>query len=118
MSSKPIFNHIPRILAVLIAENGQYTYVDKLSYVTSADLAIYYLREALRDYKSLETRTTWENPNAMKEAREINMDYVERELEMLRSLTDPKEVREAVSFISAKALARANKLMVREGEGR
>jgi len=52
---------ISKALAVLVAEAGNYSYVDKLGYAPSRDLAIFYLKEALRDLhsmmeKSLKTR--------------------------------------------------------------
>ncbi len=98
---------LPRILAVLIAENNEYTYADKLGYVTSPTLLIYYLREALRDYSSLLSKSSWENEYARKEAYSIDMEEAEREIDRLARISDPKTIREAASLISAKALARA-----------
>lgn len=102
--------HISRVLAVLIAENKEYAYVDKLAYVVSPDLAIYYLREALRDFNSLIDKGSWENREAQGEAEKINMEYVEKTIQQIAYIDDPKEIRRIVSTIAAKALARANKL--------
>lgn len=114
MSSEPIdkrqLDHLSRVLAVIIAENGDYSHVDKLAYVVSPDLAVYYLREALRDYSSLLSKTSWENIQARGEAERIRMDLVEKALDAILELRDPREVRRVVSAIAAKALARANLL--------
>ncbi len=107
---------IARVLAVLIAENEEYGHVDKLGYVVSPDLAVYYLREALRDFSSLMSKTRWENPRAREEATKIPMDRVDEVVEAIGKLDDPKEVRRIVSMISAKALAKANKLRIVEKE--
>jgi len=107
---KHLIDHLSRVLAVVIAENGDYSHVDKLGYVISPDLAVYYLREALRDFSSLLSKTAWENMGARIEAERIRMDLVERALDAILGLKDPREVRKTVSAIAAKALARANML--------
>lgn len=101
---------LPRILAILIAENQDYSYVDKLGYVTSPDLAVYYLKEALRDFSSLLARGEWDNKCAMEEALKSEMKYVEKEVEEISRLRDPREIRLVLSYIAAKALAHANSL--------
>lgn len=103
---------ISRVLAVLIAENDQYSYVDKLGYVVSPDLAVYYLREALRDFTSLMSKSEreWNLKTAFREARGIPMHKVDNAIEKLATIDDPKEIRKLVSLIAAKALAKANKL--------
>ena len=117
MSSEPLdkhlIDHLSRVLAVVIAENGDYSHVDKLGYVISPDLAVYYLREALRDFSSLLSKTAWENIGAKIEAERIRMDLVEKALDAILGLKDPREVRKTVSAIAAKALARANMLRAR-----
>ena len=112
---------LSRVLAVLIAENEEYAYVDKLGYVVSSDLAVYYLREALRDFSSLMNKTKWNNPKALSEAKKIKLHEVEKVIDYIAKLEDPREVRKIVSLIAAKALARANALKQivseeREGE--
>ena len=44
---------LSKVMAVLLAVQGSYTHVDKLSQASSKDLALYYAKEALRDYNSL-----------------------------------------------------------------
>ncbi len=101
---------LSRVLAVLLAENEEYAYVDKLGYVVSPDLAVYYLREALRDFSSLMNKTKWNNPRALSEAKKIKLHEVEKVIDYIAKLEDPREVRKVVSLIAAKALARANML--------
>ena len=47
---------VAKVLSVLIAEKENYTYVDKLGYAPSKDLAIFYIREALRDFSFFNKR--------------------------------------------------------------
>jgi len=102
---------IAELLAVLVAENESYTYVDKLAYAPSKDLVFYYLREALRDFHSLKNKPGWEHPEAREEADKLDMEKVERELQGLEKVEKIKELRERVSLITAKALAIASRLM-------
>ncbi|NPA98741.1 MAG: type I-A CRISPR-associated protein Csa5 [Crenarchaeota archaeon] len=113
---KYLLDHLSRVLAVVIAENGDYSHVDKLGYVVSPDLAVYYLREALRDYSSLQAKTVWNNPLAKKEAEKIKMDLVEKALDKIIAVDDPREIRRIVSAVAAKALARANLLRTKPVE--
>ncbi len=98
---------IAEVLAVLIAEKGNYTYVDKLGYTPSKDLAIYYIREALRDLHSLINGQRWENRRAKEMAYRINFDRVEKGIQDLAKLDpkDKKKLREITALISAKALS-------------
>lgn len=102
---------IAELLAVLVAENWSYTYVDKLAYAPSKDLVLYYLREALRDFHSLKNKPQWDNPRAREEIEKVSMERVEREIQELGEVERMKELRERVSLITAKALAIASKLM-------
>jgi CRISPR-associated protein Csa5 len=101
---------LAKLLAVLVAENNSYTYVDKLGYASSKDLVLYYLREALRDFHSLKNKTEWDNTKAFAEAKEIKMERVEEDLEDIAKISNMKELREAVSLIVAKALSTASRL--------
>ncbi len=101
---------LAKLLAVLVAENGSYTYVDKLGYAPSKDLVLYYLREALRDFHSLRNKTQWDNPKAFAEAGDIKMEFVEKEIEDIAKVTGLKDLREVVSLITAKALSTASRL--------
>ncbi len=114
---KSLLDEVSRVLAVIIAENNDYSHVDKLGYVVSPDLAVYYLRETLRDYSSLLNKTMWNNPAARREAAEIRMDMVEKAIDAIAAINDPKEVRRIVSTIAAKALARANHLCSSKNQG-
>lgn len=101
---------VAKVLAVLVAEQGSYTYVDKLGYVPSKDLAVFYLKEALRDLHSLLKKDKFENEKAGELAGQINFDYVERDIEELTRVEDRRELREKTSLIAAKALAISAKL--------
>ncbi len=101
---------VAKVLAVLVAEQGSYTYVDKLGYVPSKDLAVFYLKEALRDLHSLLKKDKFENEKVGELAGQINFDYVEREIEELTRVEDRRELREKTSLIAAKALAISAKL--------
>jgi len=102
---------IAELLAVLVAENKSYTYVDKLGYAPSKDLVLYYLREALRDFHSLRNKPQWDNPKAFDEAKRIDMESVEKEIQGIEKISGMKELREVVSLITAKALSIASRLM-------
>ncbi len=111
MSSDKL-TEVAKVLAVLVAEEGNYTYVDKLGYAPSKDLAIFYLKEALRDLHSLRRKERFENSGAEKLASEIKYgeDGVERALEELANVSNRKELREKTSLIAAKALTISAKL--------
>lgn len=108
--SKLIFRQIPEIFAVLIAESKAFAYTDKLGYAPTKDLTLFYVKEALRDFHSLLNQGTWENPKARETALKIDMSYVNRELERIAEASSLIELREIVSVITAKALAKAAEL--------
>ncbi len=99
------------LLAVLVAENKSYTYVDKLGYAPSKDLVLYYLREALRDFHSLKNKSEWNHRRASEKAKEIKMESVEREIQRIEKISSMRDLREVVSLITAKALSIASTLM-------
>ena len=101
---------LSKVLAVLVAEEEDYTYVDKLGYVPSKDLAVFYLKEALRDLHSLLRKEKFENKEAGELANKIKYDKVEKALEELTNVSNRKELREKTSLIAAKALAISAKL--------
>jgi len=107
---KLIFNQIPNVLAVLIAESKAYTYTDKLGYASTKDLTLFYVKEALRDFHSLLNQGSWSNSKARELALHINMSYVNSELERMAEASSLIELREIVSLITAKALAKAAEL--------
>ena len=110
------FAEVAKVLAVLVAEERNYTYVDKLGYVPSKDLAVFYLKEALRDLHSLLRKGEFENKKAGELASKIRYDKVENALDELTKVSDRKELREKTSLIAAKALAISAKLGGGSGE--
>ncbi len=110
------FIQIPDMLAVL-AHDGDYNYIDRIANSQSKPLVLYYLREALRDFNALRRSP----PGDMKEeAREIlwkiNSEYLDYEVDQIRSIESERQLREVTSYICAKALARASKF-VEAGRG-
>jgi len=95
--------NIAKVLAVLIAERGEYTYVDKLGYAPSKDLVFYYLREALRDLHSL-MRTEIKNSNVRNMLNEIDFNQVERVITDISRIESKRELREITSMITSYAL--------------
>ena len=122
---------IARVLAVLIA-NGNYTYVDKLANAPSADLVLFYLREAIRDFHSLIRSENLKNEKARPLLKKVKKELSE-ELSsehgifegLNRAVTEiykycydsetfkenPKKLREVSSLIGAKALAISSKYL-------
>ncbi len=97
-------DELAKVLAVLIAEQGSYTYVDKLGYSPSRDLAIFYLKEALRDLHSLMNQGV-ENAKAKEMLESINFDSAAKAIDELARIEDRKTLKEKTSLIGAKALA-------------
>ncbi|MCC6014023.1 MAG: type I-A CRISPR-associated protein Csa5 [Candidatus Verstraetearchaeota archaeon] len=93
-----------KILGILIAEEGSYTYVDKLAYAPSKDLVTFYLREALRDLHSLMRKTRFENEKTPNELKSINFEIIENCIQKLRDVEDRRELRELTSIIASMAL--------------
>ena len=102
------FLQIPDMLAVL-AHDGDYSYIDRIANSQSKPLVLHYLREALRDFNSLKRNPPQEmNREAIELLQEINHDYLERELDRIMVIDDARKLREVVSYLCAKALARAS----------
>jgi len=108
-----LFDNMSRLLAVLMNEQGGYTYVDKLGNSPSKDLAIFYLREALRDYHSILSRG-FGKASSDEEAKWINFVQVENEVNQIENILGTRELREKLSLISAKSLAILAKLKAKE----
>lgn len=100
---------ISKALAVLVAESGNYSYVDKLGYAPSKDLAIFYIKEALRDLHSMMSKE-FENKEAEKISKEIKFDQIDFALNKISKIGDRKELREVTALIASKALAKSAKL--------
>jgi len=104
MSMKSL-KEVGRMLGILIAEEESYTYVDKLAYAPSKDLAIFYLREALRDLHSLMKKTQFEYDKTANELKSIDFNLIENCIQQLSNVQDRRELRELTSFIASTALA-------------
>ncbi|HDI10662.1 MAG TPA: type I-A CRISPR-associated protein Csa5 [Euryarchaeota archaeon] len=98
------YDAISKVLAALISESGSYTYVDKLGYSPSTDLAVYYLRESLRDFHSLMRKEDIENRELVEGAKE-SLRSAELEIELISKIKDRRELRRVTSLIASKALA-------------
>jgi CRISPR-associated protein Csa5 len=112
-------DRIAKVVAVLVAD-GNYTYVDKLANAPSADLVLFYLREAMRDFHSLLRHGKVKNEDASKlfdrvreeiysVAGDVNkvLDFLNESVTKVyeECRNDPKRLREICSLIGAKALA-------------
>lgn len=110
------FNELPKVLAVLAAEEGSYTYIDRLSHAPSKDLALMYVQEALRDLSTLRnlSEEAFENKKAFKELKFIHWLNLEKEVQALGRVRSARELREVLSLITAKALSLAAYLSMKE----
>ena len=104
------FDEIAKVLAFVVAEQGNYSYIDRIANANSKDIILACLREALRDYHSILRRGNYT-------ARDLKADEtrVEKALDKIFQTHDRKELKEIVSFISAKALTFSAKHL-KEGE--
>jgi len=102
---------ISKVLAALIVEQSSYTYVDKLSQSSSKDVALYHIREALRDFHSLMNRGF---EKAKELADTISFSNIEKELNEIRKTQSVTELREITSLITAQALSEAARIASRE----
>jgi len=100
---------VAKILAILIAEENSYTYVDKLGNAPSVDLALHYIREAFRDFHSLLRKGSLENKALQNLVEDVkkNIDRVQVTLSDIAKIEDRKVLRKVVSLIASKALALA-----------
>ncbi|WEU40301.1 MAG: type I-A CRISPR-associated protein Csa5 [Candidatus Odinarchaeum yellowstonii] len=110
--TKNLYKHgaddLARLLAVLIANQDSYTHVDKLSNTPSKELALFYIREALRDYNSFLSKKI-EDKKIIEEIKKISLKNIEDYLGIFSELSS-RELREITSLISAKALAIAARI--------
>jgi CRISPR-associated protein Csa5 len=112
LSMHTVKGELSKVFAVLLIEQGSYTYVDKLAQTTSRDLALYHIREALRDYNSLLNRGFTNNETKII-ADSIKFQDVEKEIEMISKIASTSDLREIVSLISSQALAEAARIRSR-----
>jgi len=114
MSYSRSVDNLAKALAVLVIEEENYSYIDKLGYAPSKDLALYYVKEALRDLHSLIRGGRFENPYAKKLLNQINLDEAERAIEEIGKITTRKELREYLSMVASKALTISAKALLKE----
>lgn len=114
MSSVEYYNQIPTMLAAL-AYDGDYHYIDRLGNCHSKPLALYYLREALRDFNALKRSPPNDMPNEVRNMMYgLDYDYLEREIGKIGNVGDIQELREILSLICAKALAKTSRFIKTE----
>lgn len=101
---------ISKVIAVLIAENGSYTYVDKISNAPSKALALMSIRDALRDYHSIASRGVFTSDVIKDFASSINFDQVTKEIDNITMIDNTSKLREELSLISAEALSLSARL--------
>lgn len=102
-------DEVAKVLAVLVAESRNYGYIDKLGYAPSKDLALFYLKEALRDLHSMLGKD-FENPKAKEMAKEIDFGKVEKCTSFISQISDRRELRKVTALIASKALAKSASL--------
>ncbi|MCX7999743.1 MAG: hypothetical protein N3A69_12465 [Leptospiraceae bacterium] len=110
-------DNLARVIAILIAEQENYSYVDKMSNAPSRELALFYIREALRDFNSLLKKDKFENSKAKEAIKYVSLEKIEQQIDELSQIDDRKKLKEAVSLIGAKALAMAARLRLQSMEG-
>lgn len=108
------FEQIPRMLAILTI-NGDYSYIDRLSYSHSKELALFYIREATRALHALK-RSPPEEIEKDKDAKtlldNIDADSLENEIIQITDRgDDTKSLREMLSLICARALAKSSRFV-------
>jgi len=123
MVSTSDIENIAKMLAVLVAGENNYTYIDKIGYAPSKDLLLFYLKEALRDFHSIIRSGKIKNEKALNLLNsfvsELKKMDLNKSIESIQSyIVDRKSLREISSLISAKALAISAKYIEfrREGE--
>ncbi|MGC8912003.1 MAG: type I-A CRISPR-associated protein Csa5 [Nitrososphaeria archaeon] len=107
-------DELARVLAILIAEQNNYTYVDKLGNAPSKELAIFHIREALRDFNSLLAKENFSNKKAKEEVSKVYFKGLDEQINELSKISDRRKLKEMVSLIGAKALTMAARLKVAE----
>ncbi len=115
--------NLSTMLAVLVAGENEYTYIDKIGYAPSKDLLMFYLKEALRDFHSL-VRGRLKNERArellnnfIEKLKSSNIDLNKSIDKIYENITDRRSLREISSLISAKALAISAKYVERREGG-
>ena len=112
-----MYTEIPRLLAILAAETDSYSYIDKLANAPSREIALKYIQESLRDYNSLITRGSFDNPKAAEETKYLNTKKLDEEIDRIKQTVNPRELKETLAYIASKALTRTIWLR-RQGAGK
>lgn len=116
------YYEISKVLSALayyksVAENDKkkvnYNYIDKVANASSKDMALYYLREALRDFSTLKSSDE-EMQKALerllKVAGDIDYSKLESELNELEKSESLSKLRQMLSKIGAEALLLGNQM--------
>ncbi|MEM4591992.1 MAG: hypothetical protein QW196_01155 [Sulfolobales archaeon] len=106
-------HEISKVLAILLVEQGSYSYIDKISQTSSKDLVLYHVREALRDFHSLRARG-FEKKKLDELAQNLNFQELENEISEIAGVADITQLREKTSLIAAQALAEAGRIMIKD----
>ncbi|MGC8615277.1 MAG: hypothetical protein ACP5UU_05680 [Thermoprotei archaeon] len=100
-----------KLLGILVGIEGSYTYVDKIAQASSRDLAMYYVRDALRDYASLMGSDKISDfPQAKVLADSLPPSEVEKDVETIAQLSSVPALREYLSYVASEALIQASAL--------
>jgi len=90
---------------------GSFTYVDKIAQASSKDLALYYIRDALRDYASLmASDKVSEFPQAKALADSLSSSDLEKDVGEIEQINSVPELREYLSYVASEALIQATTL--------
>jgi len=108
---------LAKALAILIIEENDYSYVDKIGYAPSKDLALFYIREALRDLHSLIRSGEVEARGARELLENLDFEKVYRELEGIGRLETREGLREVLSMLASKALTLSASVIKSQGGG-
>jgi len=99
------------LLGVLVAVEGSFAYVDKIAQASSKDLALYYIRDALRDYASLMASDKVSDfPQAKALADSLSSSDLEKDVGEIEQINSVPELREYLSYVASEALIQATKL--------
>ena len=116
MYSQKHIDNLAKALAVLVVEEENYSYIDKLGYAPSRDLALYYIREALRDLHSLLRGGRIEKKYAKELLSQVSFEEAEKAIEEIGKISSRKQLRETLSIVASKALALSAKPLKEEKE--
>lgn len=109
-----VIDNIAKVLAILAAEQKNYSYIDKIGYAPSSELALHYLKEALRDFRSLIEKEKiggeFDCKAAKEEISKVDFDAVEKGIDEIANTERRNELRALLSFMTSKALVTSARL--------